>query len=132
MATSPIEPQVQQELALALERERDRLRRTLRSLAEAERALGTSQGDESDAGGVSADVASDLAEQELDVTLELAERQRLAEVEAALERLAEGRYGICQRCGGPVDVERLRALPWASYCLACAQRAARAGGPRGA
>jgi hypothetical protein len=46
-------------------------------------------------------------------------RQELEDIDAALARIQEGRYGTCQRCGGPMGLQRLRALPEARYCLAC-------------
>ena len=46
-------------------------------------------------------------------------RRELAEIDAALIRIEEGRYGTCQSCGGPMGLQRLRALPEARYCLAC-------------
>ena len=49
-------------------------------------------------------------------------RRDLEAVERAAQRLAEGTYGRCLRCGGPIPVERLEALPAAETCLACASR----------
>lgn len=46
-------------------------------------------------------------------------RRELAEIDAALLRIQEGRYGTCQNCGGPMGLQRLRALPEARFCLAC-------------
>ncbi len=46
-------------------------------------------------------------------------RRELAEIDAALLRIQEGRYGTCQNCGGPMGLQRLRALPEARYCLGC-------------
>ncbi len=46
-------------------------------------------------------------------------RRELAEVEAALMRIQEGRYGTCLNCGGPMGLQRLRAIPEARYCVAC-------------
>ncbi len=46
-------------------------------------------------------------------------RRELAEIDAALLRIAEGRYGTCLHCGGPMGLQRLRAIPEARYCLAC-------------
>ena len=47
----------------------------------------------------------------------------LAEVEAALERVAAGAYGTCERCGRPIDPARLEARPVARTCITCAARA---------
>ena len=47
------------------------------------------------------------------------ESELLREVEAALHRLEEGDYGICQSCQAPILEERLEAVPWASRCVRC-------------
>ena len=49
-------------------------------------------------------------------------RERIVEVDAALARIEDGTYGTCARCHRPVPVERLRALPTARTCVACAAR----------
>jgi DnaK suppressor protein len=46
--------------------------------------------------------------------------QQLAAVDAALARVAEGTYGVCEVCGLPIAPERLEAIPWAATCVACA------------
>jgi RNA polymerase-binding transcription factor DksA len=46
-------------------------------------------------------------------------RRELDEIDAALARIAEGRYGTCQSCGGPMGLQRLRAIPEARYCMGC-------------
>ena len=48
-------------------------------------------------------------------------RRRLADVEAALERRAAGRYGVCENCGRPIAPERLAARPAARTCIDCAR-----------
>lgn len=45
---------------------------------------------------------------------------RLIEVDAALERIADGTYGWCQGCGRGIPDDRLRARPEARLCAACA------------
>ena len=40
-------------------------------------------------------------------------------IEWALERLEKGNYGICAGCGNPISRARLKAIPWADYCLDC-------------
>ena len=47
-------------------------------------------------------------------------RQHLADIDAALARLDAGRYGTCERCGGPIGPARLAARPAAATCIACA------------
>lgn len=49
-------------------------------------------------------------------------RLHLAEVEAALDRLATGSYGRCEQCAAPVPADRLAARPAARTCLGCATR----------
>ncbi len=66
-----------------------------------------------------ADVASDTFEREKGLALESSVQQMLSQVEDALARIDIGTYGICQRCGGPIDHARLRALPYAKLCIRC-------------
>jgi DnaK suppressor protein len=58
--------------------------------------------------------------------LELDTRQRrfklLSDIEFALQRLREGTYGICDRCGREISERRLQALPWTQLCLDCAEK----------
>ena len=49
-------------------------------------------------------------------------RQRLAHVDAAIARLAEGSYGRCERCGQPIGAARLAARPVTTTCITCASR----------
>ncbi|MDA0207760.1 MAG: TraR/DksA C4-type zinc finger protein [Acidobacteria bacterium] len=48
-----------------------------------------------------------------------ARRQRLREITAALDLLDHGRYGICEDCGEEIKPGRLKAVPWATRCVAC-------------
>lgn len=45
---------------------------------------------------------------------------KLRDVERALAKLDEGSYGVCDRCGGRIALERLEAIPWAVLCVDCA------------
>jgi len=65
----------------------------------------------------SAQVAAEVGEAR---TLAESLREQLDAVEAALERIAAGTYGICQSCGGPVGDARLEAMPETRYCINCA------------
>ena len=55
------------------------------------------------------------------------EYDQLGQVEEALERIRSGDYGCCLECGEPISMKRLKALPWARYCLACQERLSQAG-----
>jgi RNA polymerase-binding transcription factor DksA len=46
---------------------------------------------------------------------------RLAEIDAAKDRVATGTYGRCEHCGQPIAEERLAALPTTTRCVRCAQ-----------
>lgn len=47
-------------------------------------------------------------------------RDNLADVEAALARLDNGTYGLCERCGDRISEARLEAMPAARRCINCA------------
>jgi DnaK suppressor protein len=49
-------------------------------------------------------------------------RERLAAIDAALDRVRDGRYGVCDRCGQPIGDDRLAARPAALTCIRCAER----------
>jgi DnaK suppressor protein len=59
----------------------------------------------------------------------VAQRRALAEIEAALARLSNGRFGRCERCGGVVSATRLTRTPQARYCISC-ETGAECTGPR--
>lgn len=41
------------------------------------------------------------------------------EIRAALERIADGSYGVCEHCEEPIGEKRLDAVPWARLCVKC-------------
>ena len=47
-------------------------------------------------------------------------RDQLAEIARAEQRLDDGSYGTCERCGRPIGAERLAARPAAATCIGCA------------
>jgi DnaK suppressor protein len=55
------------------------------------------------------------------VTLGLADNEQhlMEEIDAALARIEEGTFGICQHCGQAISKERLRALPYSRTCVFC-------------
>lgn len=66
-----------------------------------------------------ADVASETYEREKDFALREAERSRLAEIDAAMSRVADGSFGRCVVCGQEIAAARLEAMPFAARCLRC-------------
>jgi len=65
------------------------------------------------------ELATEIAEVEKALILEKRIREQLAEVERALDKFAQGTYGLCDNCGQPIDTARLEALPQANLCLSC-------------
>lgn len=66
------------------------------------------------------DVGSEVYNQELSATLLENEEHIRGEVDAALDRLDAGTFGTCERCKEAIAPERLEALPYARFCVACA------------
>jgi DnaK suppressor protein len=63
------------------------------------------------------DVATATFDREMASSLEENSARVLTEIDAALQRIDEGGYGLCVHCGKPIGVERLEALPWATLCI---------------
>lgn len=63
------------------------------------------------------------ADDELEVALLRRAQGELDDVNAALRRLDAGSYGVCERCGAPIGLPRLRALPQARMCMRCQRTA---------
>ena len=66
----------------------------------------------------------DPAVYQWEFNLALRERyeQRLEQIERALARLDGGQYGLCEQCGGQIEVERLEAVPYTTLCISCARK----------
>lgn len=82
-----------------------------------------SEGDQADKGDLSghamhmADVATDMYDREFNLTLASNDRQILQKVNAALARIEKGTYGFCLKSGKRIPEQRLKAIPYAEYCL---------------
>ncbi len=68
-----------------------------------------------------ADDATQAFDQAKDLALRTDCERRLRLVEDALTKLENGTYGICERCGAPIDLARLEAIPYTPLCLDCAE-----------
>lgn len=89
----------------------------LSHLRERRRTIVAERGPEDEGGLASRSLLEDLAVGTLQ-----REQGLLGEVEAALRRLQEDHYGVCEVCGEEIPARRLQALPWTRFCLACAER----------
>lgn len=69
-----------------------------------------------------ADVATTRIEQLTDDRERQRRQERIAQIDAALERMEQGTWGTCVGCGGSIPKARLQALPTATTCVACASR----------
>jgi DnaK suppressor protein len=103
------------ELRGELEAQRDNLRREI-----------TEQGGNPDVDEAEIDVergfadsAHSTAERARLLSVMKALRANLRWVNRALTKIELGTYGVCERCGRPISVERLEALPWAILCIDC-------------
>jgi len=67
-----------------------------------------------------ADVGTDTFELENTLGLVDSERKLLLEIVDALGRIEKGTYGFCEGNNEPIPKARLKAIPWARYCIACA------------
>jgi DnaK suppressor protein len=114
------------ELRQRLESERAELQEQLTTIEET--SFATSQSDLS--GEVSfdeenADAGTFTFERERDLSIENNVRDLLGKIDRALVRMDEGVYGICARCGKPIEKARLRALPYVDLCIKDAQAQSR-------
>ncbi|MGH7789748.1 MAG: RNA polymerase-binding protein DksA [Candidatus Binatia bacterium] len=60
-------------------------------------------------------------ESDRNATLRIRDRERklINKIEAALERIEDGAFGVCEECGEAIGVERLRARPVTTLCIQC-------------
>lgn len=73
------------------------------------------------AGDDQADTGTKTFEREQEISLANNLLERITQVERAIERVGEGHYGWCEKCGNAIPVERLAAFPSATLCVSCKQ-----------
>ena len=84
------------------------------------RWLGGDQEDEAGSlGNHLADDGSNVMEAERLSTISADMQDVVAQIDAALQRMDDGTYGLCQRCGKPINEERLEAFPYVAYDIDC-------------
>jgi RNA polymerase-binding transcription factor DksA len=70
-----------------------------------------------------ADLGTDNYERENTLHLLANEEQLLGEIRAALDRIDQGTFGLCEACQGPIlPKARLKELPYTRYCVECARK----------
>jgi DnaK suppressor protein len=104
----------------ALEKEREHLIHQLRELGAAE--SGDIRSDY-DFGGSFADAASVTAERTEVLGLVDSLKAQLDDVDKALNHIAEGNYGLCERCGNEIGADRLEFRPASVLCVDCKSKA---------
>lgn len=101
----------------SLIKEREAIRKSLDSqMNDMKRLIKTQEA------GDAADVASDAIDRTLLDSLSAQDAERLQQIDGALNRIRQGRYGICIKCGKDIPEARLQAIPYAVMCVQCASR----------
>lgn len=70
--------------------------------------------------GDEADVAADVIDRQLLTSIGTQDASRLQQIENALDRINQDKYGRCIKCGKEIPEERLEVLPYALMCIQCA------------
>lgn len=65
------------------------------------------------------DYVSEERTRELDILLTDREKQKLKQIDDALDRIEENLYGLCEECGVKIPKARLKVVPFAKYCVEC-------------
>ena len=103
---------------------RARLRGDVSALADAalRKTRSESSGDLSSMPIHMADVGTDAFEQEFTLSLMEHDGSALEQIEAALERIEDGVYGVCVECEAKIPKTRLQVLPHTPHCVKCAEK----------
>ena len=102
--------------------ERARLRASLERMELRGDELVDAGAEDGDFDDAASDAATETLDRGTDMALEENLRSMVEEIDAALEKLEKGTYGICDNCGGTIKVARLERLPYATMCVECQQR----------
>ena len=84
-------------------------------------AGGEASGNQSNTPFHLADLAGDQFEHEMALGMLENKAESLEEIGAAVRRIDEGTYGLCEECGQPIASKRLDVLPYTRYCISCAE-----------
>ena len=88
-------------------------------LKEAERAYAASQSLGKDGVPDIGDMSSNSYNQEVLMNLSETQRGRVRDIDAALDRMDNGVYGLCARCEEEISPRRMEVRPFSRYCVEC-------------
>jgi DnaK suppressor protein len=126
MAAAKLTTQEIGDLRARLESEREELGAQLTTIED--QAFAATQSDISGDVGVddeSADAGTATFEREKELSIEQNVRDLIQKIDRALKRIDDGTYGICERCGKPIEKARIKALPYVDLCIKDAQARSR-------
>jgi RNA polymerase-binding protein DksA len=126
MATAKLTKKEIDEFEARLQVERTELAEQLATIED--QTFATTQSDLSGDVGVddeSADAGTATFEREKELSIEQNVRDLLQKIDRALKRIETGTYGICERCGKPIEKARIKALPYVDLCIKDAQAQSR-------
>ena len=66
-----------------------------------------------------ADIASNLIDEEIVMSIAQGEAREIEEIDNALSQIKKGKYGVCENCGRKINKQRLMAIPFVSLCIKC-------------
>jgi DnaK suppressor protein len=88
-------------------------------LNESERAVGTMNSETEEAYADPTDRAALESDRNFLLRMRDRERKLLTKITEAFARIEDGSYGQCEECGGEIGIERLKARPVTTLCIAC-------------
>lgn len=101
---------------------RDRVQHDLKRLEEDVEQARRELAEEANRDDRIAEIATLAQDQEMDLTMEEHLSLLLKRVDAAIQAIAEGTYGVCVSCGRRIPKERLEVVPYADKCVDCQRR----------
>jgi DnaK suppressor protein len=112
------------QLVAMRQRELELFRRLLETrrreiLSEADRAVGSMNNKPEEGFADPADRATLESDRNFQLRLRDRERKLLSKIDEAVVRIDKGSYGLCDECGGEIGIERLKARPVTTLCIAC-------------
>ena len=115
--------QDQTKFAALLAAEESRLQKELETVADKDPVTGGYKPKQADYGDETREeeLAREATDSNVNATIEHELKAQLDAVHKAQEKLQDGSYGVCEKCGATIPSERLEALPATPYCVSCAE-----------